>query len=461
MRRSFHGMGVWALAGLLGLVGYHSPIGVSSVSPRRAYEQVNASALTGTRLSAGTLTVLHRYNLSEHSRSNSDRVLRDLHDIALGDARRDVLLALSEVNFAEGERALRSPKTSRRAQAAGCFLASAAYAYWFLFSEDKRDPPPAAYDREFRLACDLYNRALVPALSVGRTGRIQFLAGRRELSVGSMDITVERPRFPWELSRFERFEPSDRFAVRGVSVRLRDPGLGLPFIAIEKEAAKQPFPRRAAATAFLRIEGTASDLMRGGVRARIELYSTYDEENVQVQERWIPLETDNTTPLAFALEDSPLWELGLRQFFSGEQWVKNDVYLTQPYQRGKIPVVFVHGTASSPVWWAEMWNSLRADPVLRKRYQFWAYLYNTGNPINHSAAKLRESLASTLHRYDPNGEGPALREMVVVGHSQGGLLTKMTVVESGDTLWRSMNKKPFDPAMLKAKDRDLVEKRFL
>ena len=51
---------------------------------------------------------------------------------------------------------------------------------------------------------------------------------------------------------------------------------------------------------------------------------------------------------------------------------------------GRIPVVFVHGTASSPARWAEMLNEIINDRELWSRYQIWLFTYNTGNPILYS-----------------------------------------------------------------------------
>ena len=79
-------------------------------------------------------------------------------------------------------------------------------------------------------------------------------------------------------------------------------------------------------------------------------------------------------------------------------------------------------TASSPVWWAEMWNTLRADPVIRERYQFWAFNYASGKPITMSANILRDELMHEVTTLDPEKQDAALRSMVVIGHSQGGLL---------------------------------------
>jgi pimeloyl-ACP methyl ester carboxylesterase len=164
---------------------------------------------------------------------------------------------------------------------------------------------------------------------------------------------------------------------------------------------------------------------------------------VQVNSRTVPLETDSTAPLAYRLNDSAIWSMGLKRFLSGGA-IANNMILIQPYEPGRIPVVFVHGTASSPVWWAEMLNTLRADPVIRKRFQFWFYQYNSSRMVVLSAADLRDTLTTMVKKLDPEGKDPALRQMVVVGHSQGGLLTKTTAVAPGDRLWKALSDKSID-----------------
>jgi hypothetical protein len=83
-----------------------------------------------------------------------------------------------------------------------------------------------------------------------------------------------------------------------------------------------------------------------------------------------------------------------------------------------------------------MANSLTADPVLRQRYQIWSFMYGSGNPLVRSISELRAALTAEVQRRDPEGTNAVLRQMVVIGHSQGGLLTKSTVVDTGDQLWR-------------------------
>jgi pimeloyl-ACP methyl ester carboxylesterase len=91
-----------------------------------------------------------------------------------------------------------------------------------------------------------------------------------------------------------------------------------------------------------------------------------------------------------------------------------------------------------------MFNTLYADAELRQKYQFWYFLYNSSAPILISAADLRDDIRAKVAELDPEGKDPALREIVVVGHSQGGLLTKLTAVDTGERLVQSLTGKKLE-----------------
>src|SRR5208337_5548854 len=124
------------------------------------------------------------------------------------------------------------------------------------------------------------------------------------------------------------------------------------------------------------------------------------------------------------------------------------LFMLHPYIPGRIPIVFVHGTASSPARWAEMVNEITGDPRLAQKYQCWFFIYTSGNPIALSAMRLREALEAAVKDFEPKGGDAALHDMVVIGHSQGGLLAKMLVVDSGTRFWANISKEPFDKAKL-------------
>jgi len=172
------------------------------------------------------------------------------------------------------------------------------------------------------------------------------------------------------------------------------------------------------------------------------------------------LETDTTISPATALNQSLVWRLGFLQFLSAQERIPTDVYLMQPYRPGRVPLVFVHGTFSSPVWWAEMANTLAADAELRQRFQSWFFIYNSGNPAAYSAGRLREALQAKIQELDPEGRDSALRQMIIIGHSQGGLLTKLMVTDTGDALLHTVLGKKSPEELKLTEDEWAVLRRY-
>jgi pimeloyl-ACP methyl ester carboxylesterase len=449
-----------ALLALL-LAGCTTPIGATKTSIRVAYQQANASAMEGEASNESRL-VLHRFDLDKQFASHPAEALKFLHEKACQDERRDLVFALAELSYLHAYRLERSVKASEPKQARDYYLSAAIYAYLYLFGPGPQ-PPPTKFDDRFRIACDVYNAGLAKGLGgPERTNAVVLLEDApRELLAGHVELRLDTNAFPFALSRFEKFLSADQFLVRGLSVRDRQSGLGAPLIGVGKQEGQSPITRRVPATVFGRPHGDLKAWNAGKLSLTLELYSGYGSDTVQVGDATIPLETDLTAPLAHALNDSFVWSLGMGQFFSSAERIKSDVYLSQPYQRGRIPVVFVHGTFSSPVWWAEMMNTLRSDPEIRRRCQFWYFIYNSGNPMAVSAVKLRECLAEKVKQLDPDGTDSALQQMVVIGHSQGGLLTKLTATDTGDRLWQAAGIKSLDDPKLTEQQRELLRRYFI
>lgn len=430
---------------LFGLVMFVSacatPIGVKRITPLAAYQEEQENPLNETGLSNETKYILGRFDLQETFTNDPEQAIARLHEKALNDDRRDLLYVLAEISYAYADQLRRSRK-----RGSDYFFLSAVYAYIYLLA-DMEEPPPTAFDQRFRTACDLYNFSLWGALTEGKDGKIEFSDGRRDLPLGSLVITLDLSKLPREFAAFDQFVPSPGYTLRGVTVRNRSAGLGLPLIALKNETAAVPV------TAFLRLQGGLAELIDGTASANLELYSAYDDVEVVVHNTTVPLETDTTTPIAYSLEKD--WEYGIEAFLGDlDPVITNQLYLIQPYQPGRIPVVFVHGTASAPTRWMEMWNTLHADSELRRRYQFWFFSYNSGMPTSISAADLRDSLNAQLALIDPEGRDPALHDMVIIGHSQGGLLAKFCVVDTDERLLRALFDEDLDTLDMPADTKD-------
>jgi pimeloyl-ACP methyl ester carboxylesterase len=105
-----------------------------------------------------------------------------------------------------------------------------------------------------------------------------------------------------------------------------------------------------------------------------------------------------------------------------------------------------------------MVNDLESSRWARERFEPWFFMYDTGNPVPYSGLGLRELLSRTVEQLDPEQRDACLRQMVVIGHSQGGLLTKLTAVDSGDRLWSAISRKPFAELSISAQTRDLLQR---
>jgi triacylglycerol esterase/lipase EstA (alpha/beta hydrolase family) len=81
-----------------------------------------------------------------------------------------------------------------------------------------------------------------------------------------------------------------------------------------------------------------------------------------------------------------------------------------------------------------------------------------GKQLVLSMREFRESLSRMVETLDPEGKDTALKEMVAVGHSQGGLLTKMTAVETRDAIVRAATGKNLSDLDLNDADRTMVER---
>jgi pimeloyl-ACP methyl ester carboxylesterase len=443
------------LTGLL--AGCAAPIGIRTADPREVQRYLTRSALTDARPSGFSENELRRFDLLQAYADDPDAALATLHAAALAeDFPPEALFALAELSF------LRAQETALQADHA----ATAIYGYALLFPEPERVPLDELDPRK-RIAVDLYNRALTSAFKRTKQGTLA-LDGSGEITLPFGHITVMPSPDMLEMNGTELYDlqPVAEIEVRGLTNRYRQPGIGAPLAARTRplpdvvQVVPVPPQVRVPLTAVLRIESPLAGLRTGDLHARIDLFASLDTRTVDIGGRAIPLEAEPTAALAATLAESQFWKRELQTFLGNAIGVRKESALNglSPYKAGRIPVVFVHGTASSPGRWADMVNDLLADARLRGRYAFWFFTYDSGNPIAYSGYQLREALTQAVDRYDPNASDPCVHDMVVMGHSQGGLLTKLTAIDSGNTFWANISDEPFEELDLAPESKELLRK---
>lgn len=449
---------VVALWGCMSLAGCSTPVNVSRVSATAVQQDLTAYALTTDEASSNTMIILSRHDLLNEFDSRPDQVLEKLRQIYLGPiGTRQEAFALAELSF------LHAKNTQNRSY----YFASALYAYVFLFPDDAADIP-SPFDRRFRQACDLYNRALTEGFKSADGVEVRVSGGTYDLPFGRLELKFREEQLHWAGRQLEQFIPVAELEVEGLRNRYRIPGIGAPLAGSQRSVGVQQglhiAPRlKVPATLVLRADRLRQQLTQGTIQAELELYVTLDSTSIQIGERRVPLEIESTSFLAYTLAEPSVWEREFKGFFMGELATRVEgahLIALEPYRPERFPVVFVHGTASSAGRWADMLNDLLIDRRIRNRFQFWFFTYNTGNPIVYSAMLLRKELNKAVAQIDPEYRDPAMQKMVVIGHSQGGLLTKLTAVETGDRLWNEFSTKPLDEMDLPDEEKAFFREAF-
>jgi len=441
---------------LLGSAACGTPVGVKRMDPTMVQRQLTRSILSSDSLSNSTKNALFQHDLTTVWEDDPARAIAVLQEaVARGTARRNDIYALAEISFAYGE-AKNDP---------AYFRSAAVYAWLFLFPGDdtKLDP----LDTRGRIAADMYNRALARGFASSPHGDFLPRAGAYPVPFGMLDVYFDEAQLTINDRRLIKFTPVAELEVEGMATRYRWSGIGAPLAAstepvdVEKgyDDHVQPWIKTPV-TALLRMENVRDQLATGRVNGTLTLEQPVRREKVVIEGQEVPLEAETTASLAYSLAESPVWQREIWGFLQRMTAIPKGTQLAalQPYRPGRIPIVLVHGTASSPGRWAQMINELWNDRRIGPRTQFWLFMYDTGNPIGYSAMLLRESLKEMVHALDPEGKDPALRDMVVIGHSQGGLLTKLTAVDVGDRVWREVSDQPLEQLNVSDEQREQIRK---
>jgi len=372
----------------------------------------------------------------------------------------DLVYTFAEITYIEGFRQERDHPLL----AAELFAASTLYSYIYLF-DPQLDLARNPYDPQFRDICLFYNGSLEKMLRLIGNNNAFMLDPSQDYVIKTVandwNISVKVRTGKWQIEDIEQFRFACDYEIQGMQSEYRLHGLGVPLIACRKQGDSDDplshfYPNSMAlpVTALLRpniraiFEGRRDEL-----HAELEFFDPLESEKTLIEGRFVPLEADLTTPLAYFLSNRLYLIVGTVGVFDPAKLLENvpgrsrpaaGLYMAQPYDPNKIPVVMIHGLFSSPITWIEMFNTLRTDPQIRDRYQFWFYLYPSGQPFWVSAAQLRGELKAIRDKIDPHHAESSLDQMVLVGHSMGGLIAQLQTVDSGSEIWGLVSNTPFE-----------------
>ena len=296
--------------------------------------------------------------------------------------------------------------------------------------------------------------------------RISGKAGCWELSFHDEGLDLQGVP-EWSPSVFQKVTPASSVEIEGYNEVVAENGAGVPLVLAYENVDQLRAERSFRPSNGLYVPGTlilefgkaASPGQPTPVQCRI--FNTYSVRSAKLAGRSVQLAYHVTAAIESNLDNKYM----LKTAFAGliRPGVHEDkdmgLFGLTSFAPEKIPVVFVHGLDSAPHIWRNAVNEIFADPKLSERYLPLLFMYPSGMAVPMAAAHLRRSLNLYRSRWDPQHRARGFDQMVIVGHSMGGLLTRLQVMDSGDELWRAFfSKPPSQIPWIEDEDKALLEK---
>lgn len=442
----------------LSFVSGCAAIRIGDSDPRADFAKRRSDYLTSGNFSAATRSVLFTFGTeaSQCQREPTSCVDRMqaingyLDDFALA-----VLAELSIAKALEAELALTSSLAVHGQWAQGLwervvanYLDAARFSYAYLFL-GSRAPGERALEMRQTQVRDYYNFAVerIAALIFEHSPSPQDAAlpppGRsRQIAGWSVITEYVGVRLPLGAESLDTILSPSRLQVRGFRNTFRRDGLGAELVARWNLVPPAEWNRSfneigfSAATVLLKFSGDSVSDVLAQHEAELLIFDPYQMRSLQLRGQPVVLSANYTMPLALWLRQSGfrreavLGILGLSEVLTRPQ-----IHLLQPYDPDRLIVVMLHGLASSPQAWAQLANEVLGDEVLRDNFQIWQVQYPTNLPIAINHLEIRAALAQALAEVDPEGKRTSENSLILIGHSMGGVIARMLLLERSDDIW--------------------------
>ncbi|WP_407471522.1 alpha/beta hydrolase [Xanthomonas campestris pv. raphani] len=345
------------------------------------------------------------------------------------------------------------------------WLEAARHAYAYLFFTT-RAPSERAFENRQTQVRDYYNyavqqvveRLFVRAQQAGASAPAATTVGRWRV-----DVDLAAYRLPGDGNTPRALFAASSLRFGGLRSTYRRDGFGADLVAevdpavvgdpaglaVQQAPPAPKDPQRplptfsempyAPATVLLRFAGDTLDAVLHTDSATVAPYDPYRQTAVMLHGQRVPLAANFTAAYGLWLAKSGFAAQSLRSMLGRARGIdRPHLYLMQPYDPNRRVLLMLHGLASSPEAWVNVANEVMGDETLRQHYQIWQVYYPTNAPLAVNRAEIQELVQRSLRHFDPQGDAPASHDMVLIGHSMGGVIGRLLVSSSGEQIWNSL-----------------------
>ncbi len=425
--------------------GCVSQYSFKSIDSIYTFQKFNESRLISENISPDTIQYLRLNFLDEEYMESPESVIAKLVEKFDAGGVQESIIPISELSYSHGFRLEGSDDLRSAAYYALC----ASFCYDYLSKGIFGKPNNVS--SKLLLAAGLYNSSVSRGVMLWQKSKTpwdkDFVLdlGYRKYTI-AVKVDNENLMDP---AFFNSIQSSYDYEVQGFTNSYRSNGLGA---SIFGKHAKRDVPEDSnyaklfflPMTAVLEFNSTPAD--KGSARsADLRFYNAMRTDKMNLGEHPFRIDADFTVPLTVYLANNDPSQFSFAGLRNPASLVdRSNIYMLEPYDPKKIPVLMIHGLYSTPGTFLAMYNDLMGIPEIRKRFQLWFFFYPTGLPIVESSYILRKKLAELHDRLDPKSENENFNNMMVVSHSMGGLLAKMLVQDSGDEIYNAVFKVSLD-----------------
>ncbi|YCM44702.1 alpha/beta fold hydrolase [Verrucomicrobiaceae bacterium 227] len=259
-----------------------------------------------------------------------------------------------------------------------------------------------------------------------------------------------------DLEDLDALVPASNVDVKGIGKRHQDPGIGLPLVGWKSSKTITDRQFEFAPPSGLPLNLTAIlDFSKPTPTWRF-IYGGQVPE-VRIGRRSEPVAIDWSAPSALYWRMSDLDDLDLLKVFLPTRFTDHaGLFFATPYTSKKIPIVLVHGLNSSPGTYKALYNDLVGQKWFRDKYQVLFFSYPTGIAWPYNAAEFRRQLHRAQKYAASKGPLDKWENMVVIGHSMGGVISKASLIEPGDRFYKASYARPIEQLRVSETTRDAI-----
>ena len=428
----------WVVALLVSccVCGCRHEVGIRKATAEEKFDYSSVQ-ISGGEIAAETVNLLGNYSLNELLDRDPEQLISELTKLFVREPRVRYLTALADVALYSGRRL----RPSDRDLAARYFLNAAMYSSAYFGMCDLK---PSPYDPTGIRMMLIYNAAVTELFDYLRMRNILDKSGYELSCILGGNVRFEAPRYqlPVAKSQIRDIMLCADYRPENLTHTGRRFGIGAPLIIdIDKPVSdgRVGFAKNQAIPGTFLLKFNFRDLRALGQHsAQVTIIDSDRVREVEYGRHKMPLEQDLTTPLAYMVKDPPLLNFIEYTRLPGASQAMQGLYRFSPPDDDRIPVVLVHGLLSDTRTWLQMINTLQSDEDIGRNYQFFGFSYSSGNPIFYSAWMLRDALLRERERLVREKRSTEkFDRMVIIGHSMGGLLTRLVLSHSNEVVIES------------------------